>query len=81
MDLERVAENLRKRVNDLEMQEARVHKLRNECSALRMRVAELVTSAVQTEEEHKILLTRISRLEVHVKEGDENVQMHFDRSP
>merc|ERR1719210_1088542 len=59
-DLERVVEKLRARVQDLESQEARIDKLRQECSSLRMRIAELVASAVQTEEEHKTLLTQVS---------------------
>lgn len=68
-DLERVAQKLRVRVKDLETQEARIDKLRHECSTLRMRVAELVASAVQTEEEHKTLLTHVGRLEMRVKDG------------
>lgn len=70
-DLERVAEKLRIRVKDLEMQEARIDMLRQECSALRMRIAELIASAVQTEEEHRTLLTHVGRLELRLKEGDD----------
>lgn len=66
-DLERVAEKLRVRVRDLEAQEERIVQLRHECSALRMRIAELVASAVQTEEDHKSLLTQVGRLESRSK--------------
>lgn len=68
-DLERVVETLRARVLDLESQEGRIEQLRQECSALRLRISELVCTAEQTKEEHKTLLSHLSRLESPLSPG------------
>lgn len=62
-DLEKVAEELRRKVAGLEMQGSRVESLRSECGSLRLRVAELMATAMQTEEEHKALRTQVLALQ------------------
>mmetsp|Transcript_68071 Transcript_68071/g.107102 ORF Transcript_68071/g.107102 Transcript_68071/m.107102 type:complete len:490 (-) Transcript_68071:67-1536(-) len=65
-DLEKVVEQLRARVGDLEAREAKVSQLRQECSSLRARIAELVAATIDhksLEDENTRLLAQAAELQ------------------
>jgi len=58
-DLQSVADQLRRKVESLEQQDANINTLSSECASLRLRIQGLVATAQQTDEEHKALCSQV----------------------
>lgn len=54
-----VAEQLREKMHGLTHQEKRINNLSSECGSLRLKVAELVRTSLQAQEEYEMLCTQV----------------------